>query len=778
MGDVADTSEMPSVSNRPTLPKLPLPSLSATLERLTAAMEPLMTVSERDQFAAKVDALLQSPTGSALQNQLQRLHDNEECYLDHLHLDHILIDHKALPRNPFLVLEDDPLRHYIHPQDQPARAAVLSASALKFLCALRKAELSEDVTRSTERLTMRPYWNLFGSTRLPDQNGVKTKLNKTSKHLLILSNSQFYTLTVLGNDDELLHTADELEVILRQIIDESNLVANPNISAIGTITSDTYKNWEFARTVLQRDYKQQMALIDSALFVLVLDHSEPEDTHEELAKAISTGTMNVDERGVQTGSCISRWYDKLQLVVTKSTVAGVIWDSFSQDGTTVLRFTSDIYADSVLRLSDGNYSLFPTVKSPKKGTGKPMPVRIEWNLGSDMLTFIHLSETRLADLICSHSTNTAILNHGRRFARKIGAKADSLIQVSLQIAQYALYGKAISTVEPVSTRLFQNSRSELLPLQDETITRACQLFLSSNSTEIRWGAFIDACEFHANALGRASKGQGFEKHLKALQNVYIQREVFNQVAPEFAVPDDEPPLLFDQAIYPLFVPEMIASNCGNPAMHLFGLTPAVHNGFGIGYIIKEDVTEFCLISQYRQGDRFLSTLDWVMKQLSTVWKAEVGVKRVPHAHEFDNKKRDDVRRRNSSVSVPIQAAYMSRSATIGSSEDDADLALGGYGYFDIDDLTSRSTAQSHAATPTLSKSNSVVELNKVVDIDKSFGKRLVNFSDKLREGFEKHNNNADSSGDLESSNNSLDRFDAKFDRGDVGKKVDIYYEDE
>jgi carnitine O-acetyltransferase len=761
------------------LPRLELPPLDATLQRLTAALNPLMTDHQREELAKKVQDFKGSAVSKSLQSQLQRLHDNEECYLDHLHLDHILIDHKALPRNPFLVLEDDPLRYYILPQDQPARAGLLTTSALKFVSALRNGGLSEDSTRRGEKLTMAPYWNLFGSTRVPEMDGVKTKVNKESDYILILSKSQFYTLKVLDEENNVIHTPDELAAILRQIIDESNQVVNPNRSAIGSITSDTYKNWNHARSVLQRDFKEKIALVDAALFVLVLDHSEPEDTDEELAKAISVGSMKIDERGVQTGSCISRWYDKLQLVVTKTAVAGVIWDSFSQDGTTVLRFTSDIYADSVLRLTDGNHSLFPTVNSPKPGPKKPEPVKIEWGFGSDMMTFIHLSETRLTDLICSHSTNTAILGYGRRFARKIGVKADSLIQVALQIAQYALYGKPISTVEPVSTRLFQNARSELLPLQDDTITKACQIFVSSDSSQNRWRAFLDACNFHSSALEGAAKGQGFEKHLKALQNVYIQREVFNQVAPEFSIPDGEPPLIFDDVIYPLFVPEMIASNCGNPAMRLFGLTPAVQNGFGIGYIIKDDSTEFCLISQYRQGDRFLSTLDWVLHQVSTIWKKEVGVKRAPHAYEFDNKKRDEVRRRGLSVSHTIQTVHMSRSATVGSSEDDVDLALGGYGYFDIDDLTLRSVAQSDAATPALSKTNSEADLSKLsTELDKTFGKKL-HLSEKLREGFEKHGSDGSSGGsELDGSVGALERFDAKFDRGEVGKKVDIFDDDD
>ncbi|ONH65248.1 Carnitine O-acetyltransferase YAT2 [Cyberlindnera fabianii] len=779
---------MPSVekTGEDALPALPVPPLDATLTKLRASLKPLLNSHELADLDSKINDFYQSPIAEKLQAHLKKFYENEECYLDHLNLDHILIDPKALPRNPFLILENDPRKDSVLPQDQANRAAALTLSSMKFVGSLRNGSLSRDTTPGGEPITMKPYWNLFGTTRTPEYDSIKTKTTTDSDYILIVSKSQFYTLKVLDEKNDIIHTAEELAALFQQVAQESDAVENPNMTAIGSITSDNYRYWKHARQMLQRDCKENIDKIDAALFVLVLDHSEPEETDESLASIISVGSLNIDSRGIQTGSCISRWYDKMQLVVTKNAIAGVIWDSFSQDGTTVLRFTSDIFADSVLRLADGGFSLFPTIKTPRKGDDKPQPVKLQWNIGSDLQTFIHLSETRLTDLICSHSTNTQILKYGRKFARKIGVKADSLIQVSIQIAHYALYGKPVSTVEPVSTRLFRNSRSELLPLQDDSITRTCQIFVSDASEQVRWKAFKESCDIHADSLRKAAHGEGFEKHLKALQNVYLQREIFNQLYPELHIPDEVPPLIFDDAIYPLFVPEMVASNCGNPAMRLFGLTPAVANGFGIGYIIKDDVTEFCLISQYRQGGRFLQTVNWVLHQLAHIWKHEVGVKKIPHAYEFDNMMQRE--RRKSSVSHSIQVQRMSRSTTIGSSEDEVDLALGGYGYFDIDDLTLRSTNQSHSGTPMLSHANSSTDLTSsdsvkaVPELDKNFGRKLKSFHEKLREGFEKHSGTQSSGSSTTGGDyggaDGLSRFDAKFDRSEVGKKVDVFMDDD
>jgi carnitine O-acetyltransferase len=50
------------------------------------------------------------------------------------------------------------------------------------------------------------------------------------------------------------------------------------------------------------------------------------------------------------------------------------------------------------------------------------------------------------------------------------------------------------------------------------------------------------------------------------------------------------------------------SNCGNPALRLFGFGPVAADGFGIGYIIKEDGLSVAASSKHLQTRRFLHTL--------------------------------------------------------------------------------------------------------------------------------------------------------------------------
>merc|ERR1712085_139449 len=50
------------------------------------------------------------------------------------------------------------------------------------------------------------------------------------------------------------------------------------------------------------------------------------------------------------------------------------------------------------------------------------------------------------------------------------------------------------------------------------------------------------------------------------------------------------------------------SNCGNPSLRLFGFGPVVHDGFGIGYIIRDSGIQYSISSKHRQTERFAHTL--------------------------------------------------------------------------------------------------------------------------------------------------------------------------
>ncbi|QLG72234.1 hypothetical protein HG535_0C05880 [Zygotorulaspora mrakii] len=684
-----------------------------------------------------ISIFLESEAAKKLQGKLEEFSLVNDCYLDNLHLDvnnsyTNAVQDEVLPRNPFLVLAEDAVPDIT----QTDRSAVLVHSALRFIAALRNGVLPVDRNAKTgEPLSMFPYLNLFGTTRCPvfvegeienfdlekpytdsdleagwsssssseceddgDQDvegtksksfmsneqisnkndiftkhGISSKRYPGSKHLLVISRGQYYTLDVFDDSNNIIHDVSSLVAAFNFILHDSMKPCTfKKSTALGSLTSHSFKNWKYARKRLQKRYPDELMLIDSSLFVLVLDEStdcEKKFTNEidfTIEKGLNTsssdckrlfyGTSIIDDKGHQVGSCISRWYDKLQLVVTADSKAGVIWDSFTCDGSAVLRFISEIYTESVLRLArdvnsgDSRFSLWPSIKDSKIGDTIRNPTelvtRIDWDFSNILNTHVHLSETKLADLISKHDIVHVSIPFGRRAAQRLGVSSDSMIQVALQIAHYALYGRMVYGFEPISTRKFRKSRSCFINIQNQDLLELCQLFISNSfDGNVKLEKFVSACEKHSVKVKKAKENGGFEKHFNALRYLYKFHDHYgiylNSNDRKISANIFENPL-----VKPFSAPDLIVANCGNAATTTFGITPAVPQGFGIGYIVKDDQCDLTVTSQFRQADRLMFMLNWVLQEIRNFWKKsnasnfnKTGVKISPlidKLYEMDN----------------------------------------------------------------------------------------------------------------------------------------------
>jgi len=83
-------------------------------------------------------------------------------------------------------------------------------------------------------------------------------------------------------------------------------------------------------------YIIKLEVIDTALFIVCMDDSEPQDP-AQLSKNMLCGTLELSPDGAQTGTCSNRWYDKLQIIVCANGAAGIKFEHTAADGHTVLR---------------------------------------------------------------------------------------------------------------------------------------------------------------------------------------------------------------------------------------------------------------------------------------------------------------------------------------------------------------------------------------------------------------------------------------------------------
>ncbi|KAI8877492.1 acyltransferase ChoActase/COT/CPT [Backusella circina FSU 941] len=602
------------------LPILPIPELEDTIKRYLAVLEPLLSPEELNETASAANEFLEKE-GIDLQEKLRTYATDKSSYIEEFWYDSYLqlTDPVVLNLNPFFLLEDDPT-----PQrnDQIVRASSLIYSTVTFIEALHNKTLEPDVFRGTP-LCMSQFNRLFATARVPSQSGCHIVPAVESRHIVVMAHSQFYHFDVLDDANRLLLTEKEIATNLKAITKDAQ--EGDTSSALGLLTTENRLNWAGMREMLQGNpiNSENLEVLDSALFVVCLDHVAPEDINA-LSTNMLCGTYQLKE-GVQVGTCTNRWYDKLQIIVCKNGSAGINFEHTGVDGHTVLRFVSDIYTDTILRfagtINSQTKSIFhsqkPTLqKRPTSSTQwiDSNPRRIEWQITDALSNGIRFAETRLSDLILQNEVKVLeFRKYGKYFITDMRMSPDAFVQMAYQAAYYGLYGKSECTYEPAMTKTFYHGRTEAVRSVSMASRAFVESFYRSGSTDQqKLDALRRAIQYHSQLTRECSKGLGQDRHLFALECLWDR-----------LYKDQKKPRLFTDPGWKILNHTVLStSNCGNPALRLFGFGPTVSNGFGIGYIIKDDGIAFVASSKHRQTQRFLDTLETYLLQVQDLLMKE------------------------------------------------------------------------------------------------------------------------------------------------------------
>lgn len=564
----------------------------------------------------------------------------------------------VLNLNPFFLLEDDPTPAR---NNQVTRAASLVVSALSFVRAVRREELPPDTIRG-QPLCMYQYSRLFGTARIPTEHGCQIGQDPTSKHVVVLCHGQFYWFDVLDDNSDLIMTEKDVALNLQVIIEDAQEVPIQEAAkgALGVLSTENRKVWSGLRDVLHREEgsnnSDSLNIVDSALFILCLDYTEPQNG-AELCMNMLCGSSKV-ERGVQVGTCTNRWYDKLQIIVCKNGSAGINFEHTGVDGHTVLRFASDVYTDTILRFArtiNGNApSLWastspdPAKRDPESfGDVQTTPHKLEWDMVPELSTALRFAETRLADLIQQNEFATLEFPHyGKNFMTSMGFSPDAFVQMAFQAAYYGLYGRIECVYEPAMTKIYYHGRTEAIRSVTEESVDFVKTFWGENPAAAKIDALRKACKMHTENTKICAKAQGPDRHLYALYCIW-QRAIDeegaemassdgydstrpsspevvgspnnrNSIISENGSISSSPPVPVQHSMPAIFADGgwdkinttiLSTSNCGNPSLRQFGFGPTSGDGFGIGYIIKDGSISICASSKHRQTSRFIDALE-------------------------------------------------------------------------------------------------------------------------------------------------------------------------
>ena len=642
------------------LPRLPIPSLQETMTKLLQVLWVLQTEAERKHSKEIMNRFMEKD-GPQLQKLLQ---DYEAegiekgsigSYVEEFWNDSYLApdDSVVLNLNPFFVLEDGPdAKTAKHPI---LRAASLTFASVKLASLLKQETLVPDIFKG-KALCMDQFKVLFGSCRVPQrQERDHVSVYPKSTHVAVMCRNQLYYFQALWEDGQV--AVDEADIC--DILDAIRINARSTTlsakEALGVLTSLPRDEWAQARQIMvttsQRN-ADSLHIVDSALFVLVLDEYIPQTVHQAASNMLH-GTYKLDEQDdCQIGTCCNRWYDKLQIIVCGDGTSGINFEHSAIDGHTALRFVSDVYAETVVnfaqsitKLIHGHGHLPHVVHAKVKRAASSLdskgharldvfPKKLSLEFPAAVLERIYFAETALGDqIVASDMVVLEFKKYGKLLIVANNMSPDSFVQMSMLLAYYRLYGKIVCMYEPVLTKHFYHGRTEAMRSSTVAAEAFCQTWVNPlTTTKEKLAALITATTEHSRLVKESANGKGVDRHLFALKSI---AERHGLKTPEFFT--SSPWKTLNHTI-------LSTSNCGNPALRLFGFGPVVPDGFGIGYIIKDNGLQYSVSSKHRQTQRYVNVLESTLNDFNRLLQPI-------NAYEVDGAHGDHVRHSLQEISV-------------------------------------------------------------------------------------------------------------------------------
>jgi len=488
------------------LPKVPLPTLSASVDRFLQWCAPLLTPDEYDRTAdAARELLIPGGTASVLQADLERFDATAHSWLDEFWPSRYLgrRDRIALNANFFFLFGPGT-------PDQCLRAAELATAAIGHKVDLDAGTFVPPAGRGAPQ-SMDQSRHIFSTTRIPGdpQDTVRTPYSdtwpgpSTERHVVVLCRGRIHRLDVFGSDGAL-HTVDEIAGALRAIRDAHPARAGFD-EAVGSLTTLARAEWAAVRgrlTGLDPANTEAVDVVERALFAICLDDDAPAD---ETAAA----------RTLLAGDSGNRWFDKaLSIVVLPDGTAGVNIEHCELDGTTVLTLVDAMFADTVATHAE---------RAGARPHGAPTAAELEFVLDDDLRGAIRRAHDEFAAFLDGTATTlVAFDDFGADTAKALGVSPDAFVQAAYQVAHRRAKGVTGATYESIATRQFRRGCTEAMRVVTPEMVAFVDLMQDPQaSADDRRTALRAATDAHVTRARQCQQGDAPEQHLWELE--WVQR---------------------------------------------------------------------------------------------------------------------------------------------------------------------------------------------------------------------------------------------------------------
>eukprot|EP01102_Stenamoeba_stenopodia_P022052 TRINITY_DN9060_c0_g1_i2.p1 TRINITY_DN9060_c0_g1~~TRINITY_DN9060_c0_g1_i2.p1 ORF type:complete len:602 (-),score=147.00 TRINITY_DN9060_c0_g1_i2:99-1904(-) len=555
-------------SNQDSLPPLPVPTLDETCTKYLRSVRPLLTDEEYKRTEIIVQRF-QEPggIGQSLQEKLLAKSKQERNWMERWWEDLVYLS----PREPNAVFvnyyaagcEDLPV---LGSYSQANAAAAVMLRYIIFKEKIEREELPPE-TMGGIPLCMNQFTRMFNEARIPGEFIDEIKTFPGAKHVVVLRHNQMFAFDVYHPNGKRYSPA-EMELQLEKVIkiQGDQPITDPPISML---TGGDRTNWAKAReALLELDptNKESIDLIDSSLFVVVLDDASP------------SGRSEVS-RAALCGDGYNRWFDKSMQVIA------------FKNGVTCCNGEHS-YADAMVCVTLGVYVADDITSS--KGTHRfdaatieqlPEPRKLEWKVNDVILKHIEEAKTTLLKNIANLNIHVIrYLKYGKQFCKEAKVHPDVLVQLGLQLAYFRLHGEPCGTYETGHTRMFYHGRTETIrSCTIESLAWTKAMMNPNSTTEDKLKLFDGAVGQHQKYSEMAITARGVDRHLLGLRIIAAQ-EGMTDLA-----------IFTDKGYQKSTTFTLSTSNVGYTSMW-GGFAPVVEDGYGCCYTIQTNTITVSITS--------------------------------------------------------------------------------------------------------------------------------------------------------------------------------------
>ncbi|XP_019640774.1 PREDICTED: carnitine O-acetyltransferase-like [Branchiostoma belcheri] len=559
------------VAHQSSLPPLPVPDLSQTLQKYLKVVRPLVD----DNAFQKTKQLVEEfgkpgGLGESLQAKLQRRAQERQNWLDDWWLHTAYLDNRlpvVIHVNPGIVC---PPQDFNGKTEQLQFAAKLVAGVLDYKVQIDNQSVPIDTAR-TQPLCMDQYYKLFCACRLPGEQRDQVVVygpdcDIRPRHIVVAHNNQFFSLDVYDNNWKPL-SADLIHAQLQRVVCQSK---HPSVP-VGILTTGDRDTWGRVYKALRKDKANKLCLeaVNRSIFMLCLD----QETARGQDRWTSMGHQLMHGGGSQQNSG-NRWFDKtLQFTVGTDGAVGIVYEHSPAEGPPIIALL-----DHMLDYCSEAPAVKETSVQPKE------PERLVFSLNDSLLEAIDNAKRNLDMRVQDLDLHLVrFKTYGKNFPKSQRLSPDSYIQIAMQLAYYRVYRVACATYESGSTRMFHLGRTDTIQSASVESLEFCTAMQDSSVHPSEKVALLRrAVEGHKKYAQETVSGQGIDRHLLGLKLIAVEAGL--------DVPDLFVDSTYEQAVHFKLSTSQVPSKYDS--LLCFG--PVVPDGYGVCYNPAKDHLNFCI----------------------------------------------------------------------------------------------------------------------------------------------------------------------------------------